>query len=95
MENEAMATRQTSKPAKTRVEAKVDTGVTNQPVRNSKPEPKRRNSTVTLCSGPEQSSRSNREGEGSGSSRQTRAGSLTFKTHFGAHRLGRGQCEQC
>ena len=57
MENEAMATRQTSKPAKTRVEAKVDTGVTNQPVRNSKPEPKRRNPRVRSRSAAAQSNR--------------------------------------
>ena len=57
MENEAMATRQTSKPAKTRVEAKVDTGVTNQPVRNSMLEPKRRNPRVRSRSAAAQSNR--------------------------------------
>ena len=49
MENEAMATKQTSKPAKTRVEAKVDTRVTNQPVRNSRPEPKRRSELSSMA----------------------------------------------
>ena len=43
MENEAMATRQTSKPAKTKAEAKDDTGVVNKPVGNRKREPERRN----------------------------------------------------
>ena len=43
MENEAMATRQTSKQTKTKAAAKVDTGVINKPVRDSEREPKRRN----------------------------------------------------
>ena len=38
MENEAMATRQTSKQAKTKAAAKVDTRVINKPVRNSERE---------------------------------------------------------
>ena len=38
-----MATRQTSKPAKTKAEAKDDTGVVNKPVGNRKREPERRN----------------------------------------------------
>jgi len=57
MENEAMATRQPSEPTKTRVEAKVDTRVTNQPVGNSKPEPKRRNPRVRSRSAAAQSNR--------------------------------------
>jgi hypothetical protein len=52
-----MATKQTSKPAKTRVEAKVDTRVTNQPVRNSRPEPKRRNPRVRSRSAAAKSNR--------------------------------------
>jgi hypothetical protein len=43
MENEAMATRPTSKQAKTKATAKVDTRVINKPVRNSEREPDRRN----------------------------------------------------
>jgi len=43
MENEAMATKQTSKQAKTKAAAKVDTSVINKPVRNGGPEPERRN----------------------------------------------------
>ena len=46
MENEAMATRQTSKPTKTKSEAKVDTEVINKPVRNRKREAERRNPQV-------------------------------------------------
>ena len=38
-----MASRQTSKPRKTKAEAKDDTGVINKPVGNRKREPKRRN----------------------------------------------------
>ena len=38
-----MATRQTSKQAKTKAAAKVDTTVINKPVRNSEREPQRRN----------------------------------------------------
>ena len=43
LENEAMATRQTSKQAKTKAEAKVDPGATNEPVAKSEREPQRRN----------------------------------------------------
>jgi len=43
MEIEAMATRQTSKQAKTKAAAKVDNRVINKPVRNSDREPERRN----------------------------------------------------
>jgi hypothetical protein len=43
MENEVMATRQTSKQAKTKAAAKVDTRVINKPVRNSEREVERRN----------------------------------------------------
>jgi hypothetical protein len=43
MENEVMATRQTSKQAKTKTAAKVDTRVINKPVRNSEREVERRN----------------------------------------------------
>ena len=43
MENEAMATRQTNKQTKTKAGAKADAGVTNQPARDSKREPERRN----------------------------------------------------
>src|SRR6516162_9570486 len=43
MENEAMATRQTSKQAKTKAAAKANTRVINKPVRNSEREPERRN----------------------------------------------------
>src|SRR5215472_12919596 len=46
METEAMATRQTSKPTKTKSEAKVDTDVINKPVRNRKREAERRNPQV-------------------------------------------------
>jgi hypothetical protein len=46
MENEAMATRQTSKPTKTKSETKVDTEVINKPVRNRKREAERRNPQV-------------------------------------------------
>jgi hypothetical protein len=42
MENEVMATRQISKQAKTKTEAKVDAGVINKPVGNHKPDPERR-----------------------------------------------------
>jgi hypothetical protein len=42
MENEVMATRQISKQAKTKTEAKVETGVINKPVGNRKREPERR-----------------------------------------------------
>jgi hypothetical protein len=42
MENEAMATRQISKQAKAKTEAKVDTGVINKPVGNRKREAERR-----------------------------------------------------
>ena len=41
MENEAMATGQTSKQATTKSEAKVDTEVINKPVRNRKREAER------------------------------------------------------
>jgi len=41
MENEAMATKQTSKQAKTKTAAKVDTKVINKPVRNSEHEAER------------------------------------------------------
>ena len=43
MENGVMATRQTSKQAKTKAAAKVDTTVINKPVRNGEREPERRN----------------------------------------------------
>jgi len=43
MENLAMATKQTSRQAKTKAATKVDTGVINKPVRNGGPEPERRN----------------------------------------------------
>ena len=43
MENEAMATRQTSKQAKTKAAAKVDARVINKPVGNSEREAERRN----------------------------------------------------
>ena len=43
MENEAMTTRQTSKQAKTKAAAKVDTGVINKPIGNSEREAERRN----------------------------------------------------
>src|SRR5215472_5691757 len=46
METEAMATRQTSKPTKTKSEAKVDTKIINKPVRNRKREAERRNPQV-------------------------------------------------
>jgi hypothetical protein len=46
MENEAMATRQANKQAKTKTEAKVDVGVINKPVGNRKREPERRNPQV-------------------------------------------------
>jgi hypothetical protein len=42
MQNEAMATKQTSKSAKTEAEAKVETGVINKPVGNRKRDPERR-----------------------------------------------------
>jgi len=42
MENEVMATRQTSKHAKTKAEAKVETAVIKKPVGNRKPDPERR-----------------------------------------------------
>ena len=41
MENEVMAARQTSKQAKTKAEAKVETGVIKKPVGNRKPDPER------------------------------------------------------
>jgi len=44
MENEAMATRQTSKQAKTKAAAKANTRVINKPVGNSEREAERRNS---------------------------------------------------
>ena len=43
MENEAMATRQTSKQAKAKAAAKVDARVINKPIRNSEREVERRN----------------------------------------------------
>jgi DNA-binding MarR family transcriptional regulator len=43
MENEAMATRQTSKPLTSKTEATVDPKVTNKPLRNSDRQSKRRN----------------------------------------------------
>jgi len=43
MENEAMATRQTSKQAKTKAAAKIDAGVINKPVHNGEREAERRN----------------------------------------------------
>ena len=42
MENEAMATRQISKQAKTKATAKADTGVINKPARNGEREPETR-----------------------------------------------------
>ena len=46
MENDPMATRQTSKQAKIKAAAKVDTGVINKPVHNDEREPERRNPRV-------------------------------------------------
>jgi hypothetical protein len=43
MENEAMATRQSSKQAKTKAEAKGDTGAANRPIAKSEDKPRRRN----------------------------------------------------
>ena len=43
MENEAMATRQTSKQAKAKTEVTDDTGVINKPVRNGERKAERRN----------------------------------------------------
>ena len=43
MENEAMATRQTSKQAKAKTEVTVDTGVINKPMRNGERKAERRN----------------------------------------------------
>ena len=43
MENEVMATRQTSKQAKAKTEVTVDTGVVNKPVRNGERKAERRN----------------------------------------------------
>ena len=43
MENEVMATRQTSKQAKTKAAAKIDAGVINKPVHNGEREAERRN----------------------------------------------------
>ena len=43
MENEVMATRQTSKQAKAKTEVTVDTGVINKPMRNGERKAERRN----------------------------------------------------
>jgi hypothetical protein len=42
MENEVMATKQTSKQAKTKTAAELGTKIINKPVRNSEPKPERR-----------------------------------------------------
>ena len=57
MENEAMAARQPSKQTKTKAEAQVDTGVTNQPVGNRKREPESRNPRVRSRAAAAQNSR--------------------------------------
>jgi hypothetical protein len=50
MENEVMAAKQTSKQAKTKVEAKVETGVIKKPVGNRKPDPERRSPRARIRS---------------------------------------------
>jgi Protein of unknown function (DUF3489) len=52
-----MATKQTGKQAKTKAEAKVDTGVTNRPVANREREPQRGNRRARSYSGAARSDR--------------------------------------
>ena len=51
MENEAMATRQTSKQAKAKTEVTVDTGVINKPMRNGERKAERRNPRAAAADG--------------------------------------------
>jgi hypothetical protein len=61
VENEAMATRHTSKQAKPKAETKAKTGVKNGPVVKREREPHNARETVRLCGGSERSSGCGRE----------------------------------
>jgi hypothetical protein len=63
LENEAMAIRQTSKQAKTKAEAKADTGGTKKPKAKSEREPERRNARARSRSAVARTDRAGATGE--------------------------------
>ena len=89
MENEAMATRQTSKQAKTKAAAKVDARVINNPVRNSEREAERRNPRARSRSAGAASDRAEATATANGAvvhdrPKQTRSSPTSGRTHLGA-----------